>query len=290
MWFWFSLSAAILSAFENIINKKTLNNVDATIFTWALFSLSIPIFGFLAFKDGLPTINTFFWIGTIGSGLAFGLGKTINSHSLKKGTLSKLLPLTSLTVLFTYILGIIFLSEAISLGSVSGLLFIVTGAYILNADKAKEDLLKPLKVLVTDKASILYLFALFLASVATIFDKTAINNSFPTNISLVLFIDQIIMTFLITIYLNRYQKNWTKELKANFWILFFISMLYAGISYISFLAFSEGSVALSQGIKRSQVLFTLLLGIAFLNDKPTKHIWIATFTMIIGVILIKIYT
>ncbi|MDQ3239101.1 MAG: hypothetical protein M3P33_01115 [bacterium] len=50
------------------------------------------------------------------------------------------------------------------------------------------------------------------------------------------------------------------------------------------------SIALAQSVERSQLLITLLLGIVFLKDHPTKHIWIASLLLIFGVIIIKIST
>lgn len=143
MWFWLSLSAAILGGVENVIAKKILDKVGTAVFTWGLFALSLPVFGFLAFKDGLPSLNQVFFVGTVGSSLAFTISKTMTNHAIKKGVLSKLLPLSTFNVLFTYILGLIFLSEQISLGAIMGLLLIVFGGYILNAEGAQSDLLKP---------------------------------------------------------------------------------------------------------------------------------------------------
>lgn len=290
MWFWFSLLAAILSAFENIINKKVLGKVDATVFTWSLFALSLPFLGYLSFKDGFPSLNHIFFLGTTSAAIAFSISKTITSHSIRQGTLSKLAPLMSLTVLFSYVIGLLFLSESVSLGGVSGLVLIVLGVYILNADTAKEDLLKPLKVLISDRVSLLFIFATFLSSLESIFIKTTLNNTVPINVPLVMFAEQCIITAILTCYLMRYKKDWVQEVGHNFWKLFFNSIFYLIIGLLIFSAISTSSVALAQAVKRSQLFFTLLLGIVFLNDRPTYHTWLASFFIIVGVILIKIYS
>lgn len=288
MWFWLSISAAILSACENIINKRVLGKVDASIFTWSLFALSLPFLGFLAFKDGLTSVNQIFFLGVSCSALVFVFAKTITSFAIRKGILSKLVPLTSLSVLFTYLIGLIFLSEMISAGGVFGLLLIVFGVYILNADGAKEDLLKPIKILFSSRLNLLIILAAFLVSLESIFIKTAINNTNPLNVPLVMFAEQCIMTVSLTLYLSKYKKEWVGVVRQNFWKLFLNSMFYLVISLLFFSAISTTAVALAQGVKRSQLLFTLILGIIFLNDRPTKHTWIASILIIAGVISIKI--
>jgi uncharacterized membrane protein len=290
MWFWYSISAAILGSVVVILNKRMLNKIDATVFTWALFSLSLPFLGYLTFKDGLPTLKSLFFLGAIGSAIAFTLSKTIANNSIKKGTLSKLAPLNSFGVFFTYLLGLTFLSESVSSGGVSGLILIIFGAYILNSEKAKEDLLSPIKILLSDKLSLLFILAIFLSSVETIFIKTSLNSTYPTSVSLVVFTEQFLMSLILTTYLILYKQNWIQELKQNFWRLVLISILYTSVSLLAFNATAVTSVALAQGVKSSQLFFTLLLGILFLNDRPTKHTWLASSLMILGVLLIKVYS
>ncbi len=290
MWFWLSLSAAVLSACENILNKRVLGKVDAAVFTWSLFSLSLPFLGYLAFKDGLTSINHLFFLGVTSAAIAFAVSKTITNHVIRQGILSKLMPLMSITVLFSYLIGLIFLSEKISGSGVFGLILIVLGVYVLNADRAKEDFFMPIKILISNKLYLLFILAAFLTSLESIFMKTAMNNTNPLNIPLVMFVEQCVMTTLLTIYLLRYKKGWVGVVRQNFWKLLLNSIFYLIISLLIFSAISTSAVALAQGIKRSQLLFTLILGIIFLNDRPSKHTWAASLLIIMGVILIKIST
>lgn len=290
MWFWLILGAAVLGAVEAIINKRILGKVNAIVFTWSLFALSLPVLGWLAFKNGFPVVNKAFILGTFAAGSAFVVAKTISNHAIREGTLSKLTPLISLTVLFTYIISLVFLGEKISGGGVLGLLLVISGVYILNADSAKEDLLKPFKLLFSDKLNLLFVVAAFLVSLETIFMKTAIGNTNPVNVPLVMFAEQCIMTSLLTLYLFKNKKGWIIEVQTNFWKLFLNSMFYLVISLIFFNVITTTAIALAQGVKRSQLLFTLILGIIFLNDRPTKHTWIASLLIILGAVLIKTFT
>lgn len=288
MWFWYSLTSAILGSFESIFNKRTLNKTNPILFTWAQFTLSLPILAFLAFRYGSYPLSSIFYLGAIGAGLVFVLSKNISNHVIKESNLSQIVPLNACTILFTFILGNLFLAEHISALSTSGVALIIFGVYILNAEGAKEDLLRPFRVLYTNKLSLLYLFALLLSSLEGILIKTSLNHSISSNVALVMFIEQFVMTILLTVYLYRHRDIATKELKTNSKGLIISSIFYVTITYLSFTAISATSVVLAQAIKRSQVFFTLLLGIFLLKDRPIKHVWIASILMVIGVILIKI--
>jgi len=289
MWFWLALGSAVFGAIEITLNKKALNKVSAVVLTWSLFTLSAPLIAYFALKDGLPSLNQMFFFGVIASSLTFIFSKTITNETLKQNLVSKVFPLTAFNGLFTYILGLIFLSETLRLIPVLGLVFIVLGSYILNADKAKEDLLKPFKLLFANKASLLFLFAVMLNGITSIFDKIGINNTKPTNSAFTLLIEDLIMIVILTIYLLRKEpQKWIKQFKENFGILFVNGVIYSVSTLLVFSAFTNGPVALVLGIKRLQIFFILILGYIFLKDKPTKLTWIAAAIMTLGTLMIKL--
>lgn len=290
MWFWLALASALLGAIDIAINKKVLNKVSATTLNWSLYALSLPFLILLALKEGMPQINLVFLIAILGSAVTFAIGKNIIYSALKDGLISKIIPLTSFSSIFTYFFGIIFLGETLRPIPVLGLFSIVAGSYILNADQAREDILKPFKLLFTSKSSLLFMFALILTSMTVIFDKLGILNTNPQSPAFVLLTENIVMSTLLAAYLQVKEKNtWRKQLKNNFLGLLINSFVYLTIAYLVFVAYSiQGPVALVIGIKRLQIFFVLILGYFFLKDKPTKHVWIAAVIMIFGVLMIRL--
>lgn len=288
MWFWLSLGSAVLAAVSIILNKKILNTVSPGLLSWALFALTIPILLIVTFFQGVPSINSMFFLGVTGSSLTYVFAKTIFSSQLKQGLISQIMPLTAFTGLFTYVFGLLILTETIRLIPVLGLLAIIIGSYILNADSAKEDLLKPFKMLFENKNAILLLIAIGLGGATVVFDKLGVINTFPQNPTFVMLTEQIIMTSLMTGYLIKKERDWTFKLKNNFRLLFLNSLIVLGIGYLVFYAYTGGPAALIIGVNRLQVFFALTLGYFIFKDKPTKHSWIATAVMIIGVLMIKL--
>lgn len=288
MWFWYGLAAAVVGAVSIIINKRALRGVSARVLALALFSVSIPFLLILAFSSGVPQLNAAFSIGVIGSSLAFVVAKTITNESIKQSLLSHIFPLTAFGSLFTYVLGVLFLSEYLTVPAVIGLVTVALGAYMLNAQSAREDILKPFRLLLTDRHSFLYILAMLLAALSSIFDKVAVRSISSAGVLWTLLGENIIMSLLLVWSLERSEKRWVRDFRQNFGILFVAGMVYAVLAYLVLSGFVDGPVALVTGIKRLQIVFVLLLSHVIFRDKATKHVWLGTLIMISGVILLKL--
>lgn len=289
MWFWLAFCSAITGAVEITLNKKALNKVSAVMLTWSLFTLSLPLTAYFALKNGLPSLNQMFFLGVTASSVTFIFSKTISNETIKNNLVSKVFPLTAFNGFFTYVFGLLFLSESLRLIPVIGLFLTVVGSYILNADQTKEDLLKPFKLLFTNKASLLFLFAIMLNALTAIFDKIGINNTQPVNSAFALLAEDVIMIVILTTYLlKKEHKKWIKEFKDNFIILLANGFIYGLSTLLVFSALTGGPVALVLGVKRLQIFFILIFSYIFLKDKPTKYSWIAAAIMTLGTLMIKL--
>lgn len=129
-----------------------------------------------------------------------------------------------------------------------------------------------------------------LGSLTAIFDKLGLTNTHPTSPVFIILIEQIIMTIFLSGYLiTKENKTWMPQLKNNFWLLFFNSLVFLVVGLFVFNSYDTGGpVALVLGVKRLQIFFILLLGYLFFKDKPTRHSWLATLIMILGVLMIKL--
>lgn len=289
MWFLLAFLSAILGGIDVVLNKKCLNRVSAAVLTWSLFVFStIPIV-YVVIHQGIPITNNVFYFATIGSSITFVFSKTIVNNTLKNNLISRVFPLTALAGVFTYIFGLIFLSESIRVIPVVGILATVIGSYILNTDKAKDGLLEPFKALFANRSSLLFLLAILLNSITTIFDKTGLNNTSPSNPSFTLLIENFFLIVFLTPYLIKKEKNtWKLEIKNNLIWLIINGIIYGCISLLIFAAYTDAPVALVMAIKRLQIFFVLLFSWLFFHDRPTKHAWIASVIMVFGILLIKL--
>lgn len=288
MWFWYAFSSALVSAISVILNKKALNNINASLVSWALFSFSIPFLIYPALKDGLPRLNAVFWLATLASVFSFAYLKTLALKSLKSSLVSEVVPLAFFGVFFQYILALVSLSEAIKIIPLAGLLFIIVGGYFLKVEEARENLLKPFKTLFANKGSRAYLFAVTMMPLTSIFDKFALKNIQPVNQSFLLLLENIMMTALISFYMTGKDRKWVAGLKNNFWSLSLNGIVYTALAILYLYGITEGPVALVSGIKKLEVFFVLLFAWFLFGDKPRGSVWLGSLIMLVGVILIKI--
>ncbi len=287
MWFWYSLSAATLSAVSVIINKRVLKNVSPLLLSWSLFSLSIPLLFVVAFKDGMPKVNGMFFFGALGSALFFVFAKNISLDVIKNHDLSRIYPLSSIGPLFAYVLALIFLSEHIRPIALAGILCIAAGTYTLNIEQAKEHILKPFGLLFGHKGSFLFLVAVFLSTCSALFDKIGVTNTFPTNAAATLLLENICMGILLGTLLTKHDRTWIHKVRIHFVKLFIASVIYSAMGILLLTGFAEGPLAFAYVIKKTEIFFILFMSYIFFKDRLTKHVWFASALMLIGIFLIK---
>ena len=288
MWFWYALFSALVSAVSIILNKKALKRINPSLVSWSLFAFSIPFLIYPAFKDGIPKVNNLFWIVIITSVIGFAYAKTLSLKSLKGSLMSEIVPLAFFAVLFQYIFGLIFLSESLKIIPIIGLILIVVGGYTLKVEEAKENFFKPFKLLVTNKNSLMYLVAMIIMPLTTIFDKIGLRNIQPVNQSFLLLMENIMTTVLIGFYMTKKDRQWVSDLKNNFWSLFISGVAYMALSLLFMYGITTGAVALVSGVKKLEVFFVLIFGWLLFGDKPKSSVWLGSIIMLLGVILIKL--
>ena len=133
----------------------------------------------------------------------------------------------------------------------------------------------------------MYLLAMAIMPLTSIFDKYGLLNIKPVNQSFLLLWENFLTTILIGFYMTRKDKNWITDLKDNFWNLCLNGVVYTALALLYLYGITTGALALVSGVKKLEVFFVLLLGWFLFGDKPKKGVWIGSLIMLIGVILIK---
>jgi len=282
MW---ALLSAVVSSVSVVLNKQIMKRISALTLSLATFLFPIPILLLLTLNQNNTVHIWRYLIGILGSGFGFVIAKTIMFETIKQTSLSKVYPLFSLSTFFTYIFGLIFLNEHIKLLGVIGILLTIIGAYLINVDSAKEDILMPFKLLFKSRASFLLLLSLLLSSITSITDKIAIVSS---NIPAAYLGGNIVSTTLLIIYIIIRKKHVKEEIKQEFSLLSVASIIYMLLVFLVFYGFASGPVALVIGVKKLELFFVLFLSWIFFDDKPSKHSLIASICMLLGIVFMKI--
>lgn len=135
MWIMYALLSAIFAAAVAILGKIGLKNVDSTLATtiravvMAMFLLGATLV--LQKFSLLKTVGSQTLTFIVFSGIAGALSWLFYFLALKNGPATGVAALDRLSVVFVVILAAMFLGEALTLKSVSGLVLLVLGALLL---------------------------------------------------------------------------------------------------------------------------------------------------------------
>ena len=289
MWFYTALITSVVSAIAIIISKKLIVRVGASVLTWATLVLATPIIFIFTLREGIPEFNYLFFLGVMGSVLFYIVSQVVGFKAMRIADLSAIWPLISLGPIFTLFIAFLPpLSERPGFLAMVGIFITLAGAYILNATKSKEGLLEPFKSLLRSRASALMTVSVLTSSVVIVFDKLAINNTFPQNTTFTLFVENLMVIFGLLPLLYARNKDFYQQITSNAKSFLLLGILSAVSTILAFSAVGGGSVGLVATILRTQVLFVLLFSYIAFKDKPKLETLIGSVVMIAGVVLIKI--
>jgi uncharacterized membrane protein len=203
--------------------------------------------------------------------------------------LSAIYPLVSLGPLFTVFVAMLPpLSEKPSTLSLAGVVVTLLGVYVLNAANLREGVLKPIKSLLSTRASALMIISVLIDSVVIIFDKLAINNTLPKNSTFTLLVENLVIIFGLLPILYLRNKDMGKQLRHNFKLLVLLGCLNAVATILGFTAVGGGNVGLVATILKTQILLVLLFSYLAFKDRPRPESLVGSVIMVVGVVLIKL--
>ena len=135
MWFVFALLSAVFAALTSILAKVGIEGVDSNLATALRTSVVLLMSWGMVFltgaQGGISQINIKSWLFLILSGLATGTSWLCYYRALQMGTVSKVVPIDKLSVVFTLIRAFIFLHEKLTVKSAIGAVLITAGTLVM---------------------------------------------------------------------------------------------------------------------------------------------------------------
>jgi len=276
-WVLLVLGYGILNGFYNIIQKKAVENNSAievlVMFTTFSLILVLPNIG----KDILieskylliiflkSTVIFIAWI------LAFKAIKNLNVSTYGVINMSK--------ILFSTLLGIIFLSEILFINQVIGMLIIILGLLFLNIKKTSD------KIKSETGSIVLVLISCFLNSISALIDKIIMHNINSTQLQFwfILFLALWYWTYVL---LSKEKIDIKKTLK-NRWI-YILSIVFVLGDMMLFVAngITESTVSSMSLIKQISVVITVVIGGLMFKEKNIMYKLICAAIIFLGIILV----
>ncbi|MFC2061351.1 EamA family transporter [Elusimicrobiota bacterium] len=285
MWIILSIITAFFYAVEGAWIKKLTARVNSYTITWSLFTFAIPVAVIPLFITGIPEIKGAFLWSAAGSLLINTVAFTLFVNALKIAPLSMTYPFLAFTPVFIIVTGYVFLGELPGLYGITGIFFVTLGAYVLNIKKIRSNLLAPFKAIKNEKGAVFMLVVAVLWSFAASLDKVAVLSSgsyfYVTFFNIGFFL--LYMPFLFKV-----NPQFMKEVRVNLGPLFLLGVVGGLMSICQMSAVNIAYVSYVIAIKRAGMIFALIIGWMFFNEKMTLYKTVGTLLILSGIAIIAL--
>jgi len=286
IWILYALLAAVFSAIATIFRKKTLLKEHSITFLAAnkLFQLIIVLvlIPFINFNITLSLIALLAVIAVLNME-----SDIFWTKALKRLDISIAAPLTNLSPAFVVILAYFMLNERITLLQILGVILIVGGAYVLEANHGFnfKNVYNQIK---KSRYSIILFFSLLIGAFSAIGERYILGNKFINPIDMLFFFYLFTTILVLSIQFNndtnfKKIKETIKRAKLTILVTSVAGVLTTGFYY---LAVSSAYVSLVLPILLISTLLITVVGGGFFKEKRLLKKAIACIIMLIGVFLI----
>lgn len=284
----FSFFSAAAISISGVAAKKALrkeHSLDFSIFANILGLLFlIPFIGFVDFSIAPSRIALIYVASFMG---VFGFWFSI--RALRHIEMSVEAPLLNLSVVFTAVLGYLILGEKLGGFDLLGILLVFFGAYLLEINHGRVDLLYPFREFRRSKYIHYLLFGTILYSSGTIVDRMILKETSVITYLFFVYLFLSINHIVLFFFFHRKEVSFSvisKEARDSFgWlILFSASRLIS--SFFMATALTMLYAALATAIKRLSVLFAIVFGGSIFHEKQWRWRMGSAMIMLAGVLLI----
>jgi len=283
-WFILTVVAAISIAARDVSIKtyEDLQPMEIAILElfWAIPALAAGFF----FIEVPLLDGTFWWAFILSIPINF-FAYILYLYAIKISPISLSVPFLAFTPAIMILTGFFILGETINLWGGMGIGLIVLGGYILHYNKAQSGLLAPFAAFAHEKGSWFMLIVATLFAFAAVIGKKAMLHSSPLFFSFSFFLvfNATVLTGLLISRKTDWQRIF-KNSRKGMWLGF---LLLVHISFHA-LAISISTAVYMVAVKRSSILFSVLLSWLILKESDIRYRGIGTLFMFAGMILITL--
>lgn len=280
--------SAVIHTYWNYVLKRSINKgADPVLLLWLsdLFAiiLYLPIF---IYFSALFAITPYGIMLAVLSGLFMAVYVYFLSESYSCGDLSQVYPISKTTPLFTLLIGLFILAEAVSIAAVAGIFLILAGAYLLHMKSLGfEDLIKPIASM-RQKAPLFAFFTAIISAIYGLFSKLGVLEMNPF-----IFV-YLAYVFLVTFYsplLTLKRSSITTQFRRFKGAVFKIGISdMLGYSLIVF-ALYLSKLSYVFALRQMSILLCVIVGVYELKEGYGKTRIAASVIIVAGIIMISIF-
>jgi len=282
VWFVLALFCALSWSAADAFSKRALREHPLPAVLWVRWGYALPLLALVSISAPVPNLDSRYWLI-----LALAIPLEISAgllylRALELSPMSLVLPFLAWTPVFTALISFAVLGEIPGLMGASGIALVGAGSFILTWER--EGGLTGIKAFVRREKGILLILAVALIySMTSTLGKLGVSYSSPPFFG---FTYALFVTGVYTaVVLFRGGAGVVKTLRPNRWFL--AVGLSSGIMIVlHFAALDLTQVAYMISVKRSSLIFSVLLGGAFFGEQRTGRRLLGAATMGIGMFLI----
>ena len=286
VWLFLSLITALSVAVRDVSIKAVFKDMAPFKIAGLELFWALPILlGMLLIAVPVPELDsTFWWVFIISLPLNW-LAYILYLLAIKASPISLSVPLLAFTPVFMILTGFLILGEKINQWGGLGICLIVLGSYILNLEKKEKGILEPIIAVFREKGSFLMLIVAILFSFAAVLGKKAILHSSALFFSFFFFLvfDAIFLAGLLLT--GKTSISHIAKYSRKGIMLGLLQVIHVGCHG---LAVALTAAVYMIAVKRSSILFTVLLGWLLLKEDRIRTRFPGALLMFLGVILITV--
>ena len=282
LWLFLSLITALSVACRDVSVKVFVDLTPSEVAILELF-WALPLLGVGCLLVEVPALDATFWWTFLVSLPLNMVAYLLYLYALKSSPLTLTLPFLAFTPVFMILTSALVLDETVTRWGGAGIGLIVFGGYVLNFNRADSGLLKPFASLCREKGSWIMLIVAFLFSFAAVIGKKAIIHSSPLFFVFFFFLVFNTATLLLLALSGRW--NWQQLLRKRWQGIWLGGLLVLHVGSHG-LAIAIANAVYMVAVKRSSIVFSVMLSWIFLQEEQPVIRGLGTLLMFGGVVLI----
>ncbi|MBF0611922.1 MAG: EamA family transporter [Magnetococcales bacterium] len=281
-WLIFAFLTALLDASKDMLGKKLSRQVDPSLLALAFFWPAIPFLLPILWLDH-PVTTPLFWGAACGSALLNALATTFYVHAITHSHISLVIPMIALSPVVLLFTSPLMIGEVPSPAGSFGVVLMALGTWWLKREEAHRGWLAPWHALFNHRGARLMLGVAIIWGVSANLDKIAVQESTPLYYSLMVV---LIQTLILTLPVWSKRQQMVTLLYNHAPYLLLLGAVMAAMIYANMAAISLGMVAYVIAIKRSSVLFGVVIGHLVFGEEGFRHRLTGAALMVAGMVMV----
>ena len=286
LWFPLALAAAASTATVDALSKQALVQSDPYTVAWVRLGYAVPFLAAALPWIPVPRLDGLFF-GTLLLLLPLEVAALVlYTHAIQESPLGLTVPFLALTPVFLMGTAYLVLGERPDVSGTAGILLIASGAYLLNIHTRRGGLLAPLRAVFREGGSRKMIGVAALYSVTSVLSKVAILHSSPGFFGVVYFplLAAASLPFLAAVR----GRVGLRALASQPRLFAAIGLVQTLMIFSHVQALARVEVPYMISVKRTSLVFSVLLGRIFFGERHTAQRLAAAGAMAAGAALILI--